>query len=185
MVIADDITNLPSLHAFVKFPDGFPAARLVLQYKDYPLVAAGFIRRKEVKPIRSRRGEGAFAEEQTGEGGGRDGAAQVIENVTDPAVAVSAVEGQWNAPQCEEVEVADNLQTAPVHHSNVDAARVRDADAARQTLSGEQREPAVRERHGLNTTDRQAQVAPVVEDQTLIELRQDLSARLDSDDFGI
>lgn len=28
LVIPDDITNLPSLHGFVKFPDGFPAARV-------------------------------------------------------------------------------------------------------------------------------------------------------------
>ena len=185
LVIADDITNLPSLHAFVKFPDGFPAARLVLQYKDYPLVSAGFARRKEVKPIRSRRGEGAFAEEQTGEGGGRDGAAQVIENVTDPAVADSAADGQRDAPQSEEVEVPDNLQTAVVRDPNGVVARVRDAEAARQSSGAEQREPTAREWYGSTTSDRQVPAAPIVEDQTLIELRQDLSAGLDSDDFGI
>jgi type IV conjugative transfer system coupling protein TraD len=42
LVIPDDITNLPSLHGFVKFPDGFPAARVVLTFKDYPQVAKGF-----------------------------------------------------------------------------------------------------------------------------------------------
>ena len=35
LVIPDDITNLPSLHGFIKFPDGFPAARVVLQWRDY------------------------------------------------------------------------------------------------------------------------------------------------------
>jgi type IV conjugative transfer system coupling protein TraD len=42
LVIPDDITNLPSLHGFVKFPDGFPAARVVLTFNDYPQVAKGF-----------------------------------------------------------------------------------------------------------------------------------------------
>ena len=42
LVIPDDITNLPSLHGFVKFPDGFPAARVELQWVSYPEVARGF-----------------------------------------------------------------------------------------------------------------------------------------------
>ena len=32
LVIPDDITNLPSMHGFVKFPDGFPAARIKLEF---------------------------------------------------------------------------------------------------------------------------------------------------------
>uniref|UniRef100_UPI0028BE1D35 type IV secretion system DNA-binding domain-containing protein n=1 Tax=Sphingobium sp. TaxID=1912891 RepID=UPI0028BE1D35 len=55
LVIADDITNLPSMHGFVKFPDGFPAARILLQWKDYPQVAQGFVRRAHVAPVRSKR----------------------------------------------------------------------------------------------------------------------------------
>ncbi|MFZ4748501.1 MAG: type IV secretion system DNA-binding domain-containing protein [Sphingomonas sp.] len=42
LVIPDDITNLPSLHGFVKFPDGFPAARVELQWTAYPDAARGF-----------------------------------------------------------------------------------------------------------------------------------------------
>ena len=42
LVIPDDITNLPSLHGFIKFPDGFPAARIVLQWRDYPEIARGY-----------------------------------------------------------------------------------------------------------------------------------------------
>ena len=44
LVIPDDITNLPSMHGFIKFPDGFPAARIKLEWKDYPEVATGFVR---------------------------------------------------------------------------------------------------------------------------------------------
>lgn len=44
LVMPDDITNLPSLHGFIKFPDGFPAARIKLTWEDYPMVAEGFKR---------------------------------------------------------------------------------------------------------------------------------------------
>lgn len=44
LVIPDDITNLPSMHGFVKFPDGFPAARIRLRWKDYDPRAPGFVR---------------------------------------------------------------------------------------------------------------------------------------------
>src|SRR3546814_6562334 len=71
LVIADDITNLPSMHGFAKFPDGFPAARILLEWKDYPQIAQGFMSRSDVQPVRSRRGEEAFEEDGAGEAGGR------------------------------------------------------------------------------------------------------------------
>lgn len=54
LVIADDITNLPSMHGFVKFPDGF-AARIQLQWKDYPRSP----RASSPVPISSRCDQGA------------------------------------------------------------------------------------------------------------------------------
>jgi type IV secretory pathway TraG/TraD family ATPase VirD4 len=50
LVIPDDITNLPSMHGFIKFPDGFPAARIKLQWQDYPQVAEGFSRSPRWNP---------------------------------------------------------------------------------------------------------------------------------------
>ncbi|MFC0205313.1 type IV secretion system DNA-binding domain-containing protein [Novosphingobium soli] len=55
LVMPDDIKELPSLHGFVKFPDGFPAAKIALTWKDYPRVADGFqrvgaMRASEYKP---------------------------------------------------------------------------------------------------------------------------------------
>ena len=44
LVMPDDIGNLPSMHGFIKFPDGFPAARIRLSWKDYPVCAEGFQR---------------------------------------------------------------------------------------------------------------------------------------------
>ncbi len=50
LVIPDDITNLPSMHGFIKFPDGFPATRIKLQWRDYPQVAEGFLRVTSMEP---------------------------------------------------------------------------------------------------------------------------------------
>ncbi|WP_103727322.1 type IV secretion system DNA-binding domain-containing protein [Novosphingobium sp. HII-3] len=44
LVMPDDIKELPSLHGFVKFPDGFPAAKIKLSWVNYPKVAEGFVR---------------------------------------------------------------------------------------------------------------------------------------------
>jgi type IV conjugative transfer system coupling protein TraD len=73
LVIPDDINNLPSLHGFVKFPDGFPATRVELKWKSYPEVAIGFEPRPEFKATeyvspedRRRRAKRA---EEGGEGG--------------------------------------------------------------------------------------------------------------------
>lgn len=45
LVIPDTICDLPSLHGYVKFPDGFPAARVALKWVGYADVAPGFIGR--------------------------------------------------------------------------------------------------------------------------------------------
>src|SRR3546814_10690558 len=47
LVIADDITNLPSMPGFAKFPDGFPAARILLEWKDYPQARKSVVEGKE------------------------------------------------------------------------------------------------------------------------------------------
>jgi len=44
LVMPDDIKELPALHGFVKFPDGFPAAQIQLKWQPYPEVAKGFER---------------------------------------------------------------------------------------------------------------------------------------------
>src|SRR3546814_108588 len=61
-VIADDITNLPSMHGFAKFPDGFPAARLRLEWKDSPQYAPGFLSSSEFQPVRTRARERRYRE---------------------------------------------------------------------------------------------------------------------------
>ncbi|SEK02235.1 type IV conjugative transfer system coupling protein TraD [Sphingobium sp. AP50] len=186
LVIADDITNLPSLHAFVKFPDGFPAARLVLQYRDYPSVAQGFVRRENIRPLRSNRGEGAFQEEQNGEAGGRDGAAQVIENVTDPTIASGALDQDRPPSTHDERQAEDGSRTDRVSDMLAgNATRSRSIESGGSSAENEQRRSS-QERGPSERAEGKAGSADLqVEDQTLIELRHDLSAGLDTDDFGI
>lgn len=66
LVIPDDITNLPAMHGFVKFPDGFPAARIKLAWRDDPIVAQGFMRRAELTPAAYQPPPGDDAEEEAG-----------------------------------------------------------------------------------------------------------------------
>lgn len=49
LVIPDDIMNLPSLHGYVKFPEGFPAARIRLDWVEYPPVATPFMRKSDMQ----------------------------------------------------------------------------------------------------------------------------------------
>jgi len=49
LVIPDDIMNLPSLHGYVKFPEGFPAARIKLAWTNYPVIAEPFQRKSDMQ----------------------------------------------------------------------------------------------------------------------------------------
>ena len=108
LVIPDDITNLPSLHGFIKFPDGFPAARIVLQWRDYPDVARGYEPRTDpVRDISELEVEGADEGgedvEDGGVGGEGEGRAKLVEqtpvsresaNENDKAPARTAPSGK-------------------------------------------------------------------------------------------
>jgi len=186
LVIADDITNLPSLHGFVKFPDGFPAARIQLEWKDYPQVAEGFLPRPDVQPVRSRRGEDAFGEDGEGEAGGRDGSLQVVEEVADTAnlakelaarILSADVENEDGTLRARAQDHDDRgKQPSPPEHA------ADKAQAAR--AASEENAPAGRERG-----DRQSEAArsPQVEDLTLVELRQAFHPGREDDgmDMGI
>ncbi|MBB3694861.1 type IV secretion system DNA-binding domain-containing protein [Sphingomonas sp. BK580] len=85
LVIPDDITNLPSMHGFIKFPDGFPAARIQLEWEHYPKVAEGFVPRKPDKPDdagSSVRGGGGKPKGGDDEGGRGESLALTEDEVT-------------------------------------------------------------------------------------------------------
>lgn len=188
LVIADDITNLPSLHGFVKFPDGFPAARILLEWKDYPTIARGFDLRPDVRPVRSKRGEEVFEGEEE-EAGGRDGAGQVVEEMADPANVARDLAAQILSAPTEEDLAADAERNAARDPAAGDtqsgaAGAVDRAPVARG--NGEDQTGAT----GAKQTEREGggtPRAPQVEDQTLVELRQAFAPGRDDDgmDMGI
>ncbi len=46
LILPDDIMNFPSLYGIIKFPEGFPAARIQLVWKRFPEIAAPFDEKK-------------------------------------------------------------------------------------------------------------------------------------------
>ena len=85
LVIPDDITDLPSLHGFVKFPDGFPAARIILKWRDYPQVACGFEPRLDPpKPLTAAIIDDDADEDEEEDAGGRE---KIVEKAPEKAPA--------------------------------------------------------------------------------------------------
>ena len=71
LVMPVDISDLPSMHGFVKFPDGFPAARIRLTWRDYEPRAKGFERVTDMRAAEYTPPSGDSAEMG---GGDREGA---------------------------------------------------------------------------------------------------------------
>ena len=49
LLLPDEFMGLPSLEGFIKFPDGFPAAPVSLQPRDWPRLVEGFIPREDAE----------------------------------------------------------------------------------------------------------------------------------------
>jgi hypothetical protein len=79
--------NLPSLHGYVKFPEGFPAARIRLVWRDYPKIAEPFLRKTDMQ-LAAYAPPGDGDEEATGGDGG-------------PAPVVGAAEQAMTEPETE------------------------------------------------------------------------------------
>jgi len=189
LVIADDITNLPSMHGFVKFPDGFPAARILLEWKDYPQVAQGFVQRPDIGPVRSKRGEEAFEEDGAGEAGGRDGAGQVIEEMSETTNLAKDLAARILSAEVEEED--DAARRAAQRADDRDEQASPGTHAADKALparaGGEEQPVSARDRDDRRDGHRHGVTSPQVEDQTLVELRQAFASGRDHDgmDMGI
>lgn len=70
LVMADDLTNLRSLEGYIKFPDGFPAARVQLKWRHYDKMADGFMR---VEKMRAAKYNAPADEEEPKGEDGREG----------------------------------------------------------------------------------------------------------------
>lgn len=87
LVIPDDIQNLPSMHGFIKFPDGFPAARIELKWKDYPDIAEGFVRTSRTRVIGIQKPPGPQGDEaadQDGKGLTEIGKEEILDRQKEP-----------------------------------------------------------------------------------------------------
>jgi hypothetical protein len=100
LVIPDDIMNLPSLHGYVKFPEGFPAARIRLLWRDYPKIAEPFLRKTDMQLaayVPQRGGE----DEEAG-AGGDGGPAPVVgageQAMAEPESATSEPDAEAERP---------------------------------------------------------------------------------------
>ncbi|MCK9549492.1 type IV secretion system DNA-binding domain-containing protein [Aquamicrobium sp.] len=191
LVLPDDITNLPATHGYVKFPDGFPAARIMLVWKRYPKVAEPFMLREFTAPPRRRSGS-ALVDEDDGDSGGRDGAAQVVEDADRPNPARDLAAGILSVPPEEMGRNEERDRGDP----DVDRARPGSPGAtAPNGRHGRERAPEERtereesDQRGRDRTASDRARGPEIEDQTLRELREDygpdLSADRDDMDMGI
>jgi type IV secretory pathway TraG/TraD family ATPase VirD4 len=99
LVIPDDIMNLPSLHGYVKFPEGFPAARIRLVWRDYPKIAEPFLRKTDMQ-LAAYAPPGDGDEEATGGDGG-------------PAPVVGAAEQAMTEPETEQDAGSEGERPAP------------------------------------------------------------------------
>jgi hypothetical protein len=57
------------LHDYVKFPEGFPAARIRLEWANYPAIAEPFQRKTELPPAAYNRGGLGGSGGKAGDGG--------------------------------------------------------------------------------------------------------------------
>lgn len=91
LILPDDIMNFPSLYGIIKFPEGFPAARIHLEWRAYPIIAEPFAEKKDI-----RFSEFKPANDDEGAGdGGRENAAP--SRPTDRAEMLPEVERQQEA----------------------------------------------------------------------------------------
>jgi type IV conjugative transfer system coupling protein TraD len=74
LVIADDLTSLPDLTGYIRFPGKFPSAMVTIPYVTYEIVAEGFIP-VDPPPLLMPEGEDDDDNDEQAEGGGPEFAA--------------------------------------------------------------------------------------------------------------
>jgi len=192
LVIPDDITNLPALHGFVKFPDGFPAARILLQWRDYPDVAKGFIKRTPKKPddpeggVRARGGKP--------KGGGDDGGrgetfALTEEEISERDIPVAFAAGILSAPSEEQERQARDVDREAAERIDPSAPRDTDRKPSSDTRDERERSTDATNVVPIKQSDRDKDTPrpeqPDREDLGVREARENFSREHGDDDMGI
>ena len=201
LVIPDDITNLPAMHGFIKFPEGFPAARIRLEWQHYPRVADGFVKRRPAAPDdEARRGKKGGVGKRPDEDG-RDSATQPGQAEVEPrnpnvamadAILSAPTEGQIAAQEQVQREAAQRLDpndpgVTPGAKNGRGGAQgqaqgqgegkvimLRDLRDARTQAAGDARADTPQATRDVSSGA--PTPAPQREDQTIVEVRQDFSA---------
>ena len=192
LVIPDDITNLPAMHGYVKFPDGFPAARIRLQWHDYPKVAEGFIKRlppKADEPDGQVRGSGGKPKDG-GDGGRGESLALTEEEIAEREGPANLAAGILSAPtEQQEMEAKDANNREAFERLDPSAPREPGHKAANDQKDDRDRgidridvnQARTTERGKEETHSRQVDR----EDLGVREAREDFTAEQDGDDLGV
>jgi type IV secretory pathway TraG/TraD family ATPase VirD4 len=190
LVIPDDITNLPSMHGFVKFPDGFPAARIQLEWEHYPKVAEGFIPRKPQDPNAPGAGVrgGGGKPNGSGDDGGRGESLALSEKEVEPAnVANNLAANILSQPSEGEVDnFRDGVSAEATVVSGADARphadHTRTSDDDRDDRSRSMNEQSAADRSDDRTRDDPTPTGERPEDLSVREARD---AFPDDDGIGL
>ena len=156
--------NLPSLHGYVKFPEGFPAARIRLVWRDYPKIAEPFLRKTDMQ-LAAYAPPGEGDEEATGGDGGPAPVVGAAEQaMTEPETEINEpdAQAQQQSPEVTDpremtsVEVEADSRAAGTAPAKVDDdAPVAQSQSSnlRESLGGS-RVPASREPSGNSRDDK-------------------------------
>jgi type IV conjugative transfer system coupling protein TraD len=196
LVIPDDITNLPALHGFVKFPDGFPAARILLEWQDYPDVAEGFIRRKPGKPDEPEgTGRGGGKKPKDGGDGGRGETLALTEEEiktrdvpTDLASKILSLPTEEQQRDANVIDARDAFTRIDPDHPLTEDHKAADdpRDDRQQSVDptdNDQTPPSSRARDGQVTPPTPGD--PADEDLGVREARENYGPTINDDDYGI
>ena len=102
LVMLDDLTNLPALTGYIKFPEGFPAARISDDYIDYPNVAEGFQRKLKITTVPY------VPKIKPDEGGGGDAGREIVPERAPQATPDQSLAERADPEQGQERATASN-----------------------------------------------------------------------------
>ena len=173
LLLPDELMKLKNLHGFIKFPEGFPAAPVVLAPRNWPRVAEGFIPRDMPKPPPQTR----HSDGKDGAGGGAGAASETGDNDGDPRRMRDAHDRSDSAEKKADKE--DKKELRRTRRSNK-------GDQARPDQTSKRRDPNARGKRATSDPQRPAQselpLSSKAEEHRGMEQRAVPSARSDIPD---
>ncbi len=134
LVMPVDISNLPKMHGFVKFPDGFPAARIKLTRKDYEPRAEGFQRITDM-----RAAEYKPTDDEVAQMGGGDREGELPDN--QPKERKDGVEAALHEAEVAAEKLREELAGIVSKEQELDEARQSQKSGGEEVRAEEGRKP--------------------------------------------